>query len=424
MAGMKIRFASLVVWFSVLVAANAPAAVLYVDVNSTNPMPPYSDWATAATNIQDAVDAANPGDTVLVNDGDYQTGSRLSSDGATNRVVVTNALTLQSINGSAATVIDGGNVMRCVYLVDGASLAGFTITNGNAGWKNDGGGVCCTSTNVLVSNCLVISNSSGYGGGVISGTVNNCILSDNYSSGQGGGAVGCILNNCVISNNSAMEEGGGVVAGTTISILNNCVVFGNTSYDDERGGGGVAFAILNNCLIVSNTATAGYGGGTYSCALNNCTIVGNQAFRVGGVFYGNTFNFLNVYANNCISFYNSPHIDSGPFTNCCAANPYNGSVITNAPLFMNMAGGDFHLQSNSPCINSGNNSFVGSASDLDGNPRIVGGTVDIGCYEYQTPTSIISYAWLQQYGFLFSRRRNLDDPNRSSFERCRRWLGW
>jgi hypothetical protein len=58
--------------------------------------------------------------------------------------------------------------------------------------------------------------------------------------------------------------------------------------------------------------------------------------------------------------------------------------------FNDCAGGNLRLQSNSPCIHSGNNAYVVGTTNLDGNPRIIGGMVDIGAYEYLTLTSIIS----------------------------------
>ena len=51
------------------IASSALADVHYVDVNGTNATPPYSDWSTAATNIQDAVDAAVAGDEIVVTNG-------------------------------------------------------------------------------------------------------------------------------------------------------------------------------------------------------------------------------------------------------------------------------------------------------------------------------------------------------------------
>jgi hypothetical protein len=159
---------------------NVSAVVRYVDLNSSSPASPYTDWSSAATNIQDAIDVADPGDQILVTNGVYATGGRLVSGlTTTNRVAVTKVLTLQSVNGPEVTVIQGYRVpgttngataVRCVYLANGAVLIGFMLTNGATGTISDNGGGVWIQTDIhgstsVISNCVLTGNSAGNGGG-------------------------------------------------------------------------------------------------------------------------------------------------------------------------------------------------------------------------------------------------------------------
>jgi hypothetical protein len=351
-------------------AAGALAEVRYVDVNSTNATPPYITWATAATNIQAAVDAAVAGDEVVVTNGTYY-GSGLG-----NRVRVNKPLTVRSANGPGATIISVfGSGTGCVYLTNGASLSGFMLANGSS----PGGGVFCESQTAVVSNCVVSGNRT-------------------FGEGPGSGAYGGTLNNCTITDNMAYDNsiGGGA-------------------------GGGAYQCILNNCKLSGNSATI--GGGAYGCTLNNRTLTGNSASYVGGGAAGCTLNNCIVYSNN--ASYIGSNYDSSCTLNysCTTPQPTNGiGNITNAPLFVELASGNLRLQPSSPCINAGNNSYVTNATDLDGNPRIAGGTVDIGAYELQSPASMISYAWLQQFNLPINPSTDTADPDGDGVDNYHEWL--
>ena len=389
------------------------ATVRYVWQGSPSPGPPYDTWASAAHDIQTAVDAAVTGYEIVVTNGVYATGGRVvGTNLLVNRVAVDKPLALRSVNGPEFTSIQGYQVsggyqgcgdgaIRCAYLTNGAILAGFTLTNGAtrgySSGEESGGGVWCESTNALVTNCIVTGNSAyTSGGGAFGAMLNNCTLTGNTTTGYGAntggaGVFSSRLSNCTLTSNRANNYGRG--GGASGSTLNNCMLIDNWA---DYGGGSYQ-GILNNCTIRTNWSSAysmvSPGGGAYGGTLNNCTLVGNMAVIGGGA--------SSATLNNCIVYFNTDYMgsanyDSGSGLNYCCTTPKPASGlgnITNAPLFVNYAGDNLRLQSGSPCINAGNSTYVTNRTDLDGRPRLIG-TVDMGAYEFQGPFN----AWLQQYG--------------------------
>ncbi len=365
----------------------ALAANWYVATNGNNAAA-GTNWATAKQTIQAAVDAAEAGDAVWVSNGVYDTGGRVVYGGMTNRVAIGKPITVQSVYGPDVTILRGGVATRCAYVGTNAVLSGFTLTNGatrnvefaDHARERSGGGAWCESSGAL-SNCVLSGNSAGsYGGGAYGGTLRNCALNGN-SAWWGGGAHGATLWACEISGNSVAIGGSG--GGVDSCTANLCVISGNRA--DLSRGGGANESTLNNCIVSDNLALI--GGGTHAGAANNCVIIGNWAGSGfpddgtgGGGSAGGTLINCIVYGNGATS--GSNYLSSAFQHSCTAPHPGGTGNIASVPQFVDAAAGNYRVAAGSPCINAGDNAAAPGATDLDGNPRIVFGTVDMGAYEF------------------------------------------
>ena len=200
----------------------------YVSLTGSN-VPPFVTWETAATNAQEAIDAAEDFDTIYITNGVYSSDGYLQ-DG-TNTIILDKQI---DIVGMGKVVIDGKGAMRCAHIVSG-TFSNITFENGavsgsaNAG---RGGGVFCAGTGML-SRCVIENNSANEGGGAIlkeNGQFRSCLVANNNAtvgggiSFQSGGAV----YNITVAGNEAAGSGGGVYCNNSGTLLNT-IVYSNTA---------------------------------------------------------------------------------------------------------------------------------------------------------------------------------------------------
>jgi len=350
-------------------------ADLYVDAGRPDDSGDGLTWESAFKNIQAAIDIAWNSATIIVTNGVYRPIA----------VAGNRSITIWSVNGAGVTVIDGGGTNRCAALGTSFSttLDGFTLTNG---WTSGTGGGALGGT---LNNCILAGSTANYGGGADCSRLNNCVVSGNTAAFYGGGVCDSFLNGCALAGNVALYAGGAYD-----SSLNRCILSGNAA---SAGGGGAVLSTLHNSLLTGNTAD--FGGGAYGSVLNNCTLVGNMALSGAGGAFGGMLNNSIAHGNYLGGGTAGNHNGCIVRFSCAAPLAVGGENIMNIaqdPLFVDAANGNFRLLANSPCVNAGTNvSFTAGLSgdyqtqpippsniDIDGNPRIVGGRVDMGAHEH------------------------------------------
>jgi hypothetical protein len=347
----------------------------------------------------------------IVNGGSM--GSVFLFQSGENPASVLTGLTITSGNAT-----NGGGI----YCYESSPIITFCTFNANRAAHN-GGGIYNNHSNPAITDCVLIRNSAGGGGGGIasersSPTVNNCIFSGNSAS-EGGGMyfdndndgnptvtnctfnenharwgggihnqdyVDLVLTNCTFIGNSAGWNGGGMQNEDAGPTVINCTFIENSA--SSTGGGINNWYFIDptviNCIFIGNSAE--YGGGMFSSDNNptvtNCTLVGNSASINGG---GMANYKSNPTVTNCILWGDSggeiKNDSSNPVVTYCNVDggyPGDGNFDAD-PQFVNPGNGNYHLSSESPCVDAGTE--AGVYDDFEGDPRPQGNDYDIGADE-------------------------------------------
>ena len=307
--------------YLVVLVAGVLSGIVSVPGHATTISVPSTLYPT----IQDGVNAAVEGDTVLVAPGTYTgVGNRSVAFTGVNIVLMSDA-------GAAVTIIDCEGLDRGFSVFSGEDstsvIRGFTVENGGGG--SLGGGIYVTHSAAIVEDCIIRNCTASNGGGIWYG----------YSPTRG------IIRNCVVYGNTSNYRGGGILCTHGYSpdyvpvIVRNCVVYDNEeSVGNVYGGGGIfcsyCDATIVGCTVAGNTGEPGRG----AIHGSSCTPIVRRtvsAFNLSGP------GIQNVDADHCIIYGNvgdSPRLDG------------DRENLALSPLFCDFGSWDLTLCDDSPCL--------------------------------------------------------------------------
>ncbi len=264
------------------------------------------------TTIQAALNAAQTGDTVLVQPSTYYENIIWPD---------VNGIKLISAGDSSNTVIDGGGISSVIYMNPSSAtidtitmIKGFMITHG--GNISNGGGLVCINASPTIEMTMITLNSVSVNGG--GGYFNN--------------SHAAIRNSTILTNTSAYLGGGLYLTGSNIQLA-NVNIYDNSS--DWEGGGiyiDESNPTIDNCSIESNHAIGHDGGGIYSI-LSNPIIkdseLSNNFAISGGAIY---FNYGSPSISNTLLSYNTASSQGGGIA-CFRSMP----TLINVTMYRNTA---------------------------------------------------------------------------------------
>jgi len=379
--------------------------------------------------IQEAIDASEQGDTILVGPDSINGGPYKELIDFSGKAVI-----VKSEQGPAATTIDGNLEGHAVTFKSGEGLSsvldGFTITHGRHAW---GAGIYCRCSSPVIQNNIIIKNiNSGYGGGgggaiychkasplILNNSIKanigyfgtiycekdscpsimNNTIADNQAY-SGGGIYSCsnaapeIVENTIRGNKvsgPANGRGGGIVCCNSSPCIMGNLIFENTA---ESDGGGID-SYRSSPLIVNNmicgNSTGSRGGGMFwhggSPFIANNTLTKNSAGQGGGLYCNHSQD--TIILSNLVLWDNHATMNQEINASSSVEVEYSnvkGGFIGNGnidmdPCFVDPDHGDFHLCSLSPCIDRGT-STCAPDKDMDGDVRSIMGSVDMGADEF------------------------------------------